>query len=161
MKNKYNELKEAVEPGVFTQWQEVDAQIIAFTDLGAKVAINNEYIGLVYANEMYDDYREGQPLKAYIKCIRDDGRIDVSLQPRQSGHIVSTAEKILAHLKAAGGKAPFSDTSSPEDIRNTFQVSKKVFKQAIGKLYKQRLIKITEAGLELAAKRHTAPRHRP
>jgi len=149
MDKNFTRLKEAADPGVFAQWQEVAAEIVAFTDLGAKVVINDEYIGLVYGNEMYADYHEGQKLTAYIKHIREDGRIDVSLQPQQRKHIASTTDKIIAHLKASGGESRLNDTSSPEDIRNTFQISKKVFKQAIGRLYKQHKIKITDNGIEL------------
>ncbi len=149
MKNNYELLKEIVEPGVFTQWQEVDVEIYAFTDLGVKVAINEEYTGLVYGSQMYDDYHEGQRLKAYIKLVREDGKIDISLQPKKGSHVFSTTDKILEHLKAAGGKSGLNDKSSPEDIKNEFHVSKKVFKQAIGRLYKQHTIKITDAGIEL------------
>jgi len=149
MENRYAHLKETALPGVFTQWQEVDVEIYAFTDLGVKVAIDNEYTGLIYGNEMYGDYHEGQKLKAYIKLVRTDGRIDVSLQPQQGRHVVSTTDIILEHLKAVGGKSGLNDGSSPEDIRNEFQVSKKVFKQAIGRLYKQHKIKITDTGIEL------------
>ena len=149
MKNNYEYLKEIVDPSVFSQWQEVDVEIIAFTDLGIKVAVNEEYAGLVYGNEVYDDYRTGQKLKAYIKSVREDGKIDVSLQPKKGRHVVSTNDKILEHLKALGGRSEFNDKSSPEDIKNEFQVSKKVFKQAIGRLYKQKKIKITNQGIEL------------
>ena len=148
MKNNYEHLKETVEPGVFTEWQEVDVEIYAFTDLGVKVAINNEYTGLIYGNQVYDEYQEGQKLKGYIKFVREDGKIDVSLQPKQGSHVLSTTDKIMEHLKAAGGKFGFNDKSSPEDIKNEFQVSKKVFKQAIGRLYKQNKIKITDKGIE-------------
>lgn len=149
MENKYAHLKETVLPGVFTQWQEVEVEIYAFTDLGVKVAIDDEYTGLIYGNEMYGDYHEGQKLKAYIKFVRTDGRIDVSLQPQQGRHVFSTTDEILEHLKAVGGKSGLNDGSSPEDIRNEFHVSKKVFKQAIGRLYKQHKIKITDTGIEL------------
>ena len=149
MKNNYKHLKEKVELGVFTQWQEVDVEIYAFTDLGIKVAINDEYTGLVYGNEMYDNYQKGQKLKAYIKLVREDGKIDVSMQPQPDSHVFSTSDNILEHLKAAGGKSGLNDKSSPEDIKNEFQISKKVFKQAIGRLYKQHKIKITDKGIEL------------
>ena len=149
MKNNYEHLKETVGPGVFVQFQKVDVEIYAFTDLGIKVVINDEYTGLVYRNQVYDEYQEGQKLKAYIKCVREDGKIDVSLQPNQGRHVYSTTEKILEHIKAAGGKSRFNDKSSSEDIKNEFQVSKKVFKQAIGSLYKQGKIKITDKGIEL------------
>ena len=151
MTTNYEHLKETVEPGVFTQCQEVDVEIYAFTDLGIKVAINDEYTGLVYRNQVYDEYQEGQKLKGYIKFVREDGKIDVSLQPNQGAHVYSTTDKILEHLKAAGGKSRFNDKSSPEDIKNEFQVSKKVFKQAIGSLYKQGKIKITDRGIEFVS----------
>ena len=149
MNRNFEHLKETVEPGIFRSWEEVEVEIYAFTDLGISVAINNEYTGLVYKNEVYDDYQEGKKLKAYIKCVREDGRIDVSLQPIQGKHVFSAADKILSYLKAAGGESRFNDKSSPEDIKNEFQISKMVFKRAIGKLYKQGKIKITDQGIEL------------
>ena len=99
MENNYAHLKETVLPGVFTQWQEVDVEIYAFTDLGVKVAIDDEYTGLIYGNEMYGDYHEGQKLKAYIKLVRTDGRIDVSLQPQQGRHVFQRLTKSLNILR--------------------------------------------------------------
>lgn len=149
MRDDYKCLKETVEPGVFSEWQEIDVEIDAFTDLGIKVIINDEYIGLVYGNQVYEKYQKGQELKAYIKLVREDGKIDVSLHPKKERHVFSTTGKIMEHLKAAGGKSGFNDKSSPEDIEHAFQVSKKVFKQAIGSLYKQGKIKIIDNGIEL------------
>ena len=148
MKNNFDYLIEHVEPDEFSRWEEVDLEIFAFTDLGFKVAINDEYAGLVYANQVYEQYHEGQKLKGFITGVREDGRIDVSLQPDKGRHVNSTFDKILDHLKAVGGKSEFGDKSSPEDIKKEFQVSKKVFKQAIGGLYKQGKIKITNEGIE-------------
>ena len=96
---------------------EVDVEICSFSDLGITVAINNEYTGLIYGNQVYANYHEGEKLKAYIKCVREDGRIDVSLQPKKGDHIFSTADKLLKYLEDAGGKSRFNDKSSPEDIR--------------------------------------------
>lgn len=145
----YSYLKEVVDPGVFKEWQEVDGVIYAFTDLGMKVAINDEYTGLVYNNEVYNDYQIGQQLKVFIKLIREDGRIDVSLQPRQGRHVMLITDEILNALEAAGGKLKLNDGSAPDEIRSKFNISKRVFKQAIGVLYKQRKIKITDTGIEL------------
>ena len=145
----YKHLKEIVEPGVFKEWQEVDAVVYAFTGLGIKVAINDEYAGLVYKNEVYAEYQKGQKLKVFIKYVRVDGRIDVSLLPHQGRHVFSTADKILEQLEAAGGKLRLNDSSTPEEIKSKFQISKRVFKQAIGVLYKQRKIRITDKGLEI------------
>ena len=149
MKENYSYLKETVEPGVFKEWQEVDVLIYAFTDMGIKVAVNDEYTGLVYKNEVYAEYQLGQERKAFIKLVREDGRIDVSLQPHQDRHVFSTSDKIFAALEASGGKLSFNDSSSPDEIKNKFQISKRVFKQAIGVLYKQRKIKITDKGIEI------------
>ena len=147
-----DDLIETVDYNTFTRWEEVDLVVYAFTDLGMKVVINDKYTGLVYNNQVYDSYEEGQRMKGYITNIREDGRIDVSLQPDKGRHVHSTFDKILKHLKDSGGKSKFGDKSSPEDIRREFQISKKVFKQAIGGLYKQGKIIITEEGIELVTK---------
>jgi CRISPR-associated protein Cas8b1/Cst1 subtype I-B len=153
MKNNDEFLIEHVDPDEFARWEEVDLEIYAFTDLGFKVAINDKYTGLVYNNQVYEKYEEGQKLKGYIMGVREDGRIDVSLQPDKGRHVHSTTDKILNYLKAVGGKSGFGDKSPPEDIKKEFQVSKKVFKQAIGGLYKQGKIKITDEGIELVLKK--------
>ena len=152
MDREYDYLIETVDYNTFTRWEEVDLVVYAFTDLGMKVAINDRYTGLVYKNQMYDSYEEGQKIKGYITGIREDGRIDVSLQPDKGRHVHSTFDKILKHLKDSGGKSKFGDKSSPEDIKREFQISKKVFKQAIGGLYKQGKIRITKEGIELVDK---------
>lgn len=152
MKKSYSTLKETAQPGVFIPWQEVEVEIQAFTELGMKVAINGEYMGLVYGNMVYDYYCRGQKLTAYIKCVREDGKIDVSLQPKQGVHVQETTDKIMEHLKASGGTSRFNDGSSPEAIKSRFQVSKKVFKQALGSLYKQGKITIEEHGIALVKK---------
>ena len=141
--------KETVELGVFTQWQEVEIEVYDFTDLGMNVIINDEYMGLVYQDQIYENYQPFQKLKGYIKLVREDGKIDVSLQPSKGTHIGSTTDKILEHLKDSGGESRFNDKSSPKDIKREFKVSKKVFKQAIGKLYKQHKITITDHGITL------------
>tara|TARA_Y100000385_G_C12815723_1_gene518100 strand:- start:123 stop:581 length:459 start_codon:yes stop_codon:yes gene_type:complete len=150
--SEYDYLIETVDYNTFTRWEEVDLVVYAFTDLGMKVAINDRYTGLVYNNQMYDSYEEGQKIKGYITGIREDGRIDVSLQPDKGRHVHSTFDKILEHLNKVGGKSKFGDKSPPEDIKREFQVSKKVFKQAIGGLYKQGKIRITKEGIELVDK---------
>jgi uncharacterized protein len=149
MSDKYSNLKETADSSVFSQWQKVDAEIISFTDLGAKVAINEEYTGLAYGNQMFDDYQVGQKLDAYIRLVRDDGKIDISFQTKQGHLVFLTADKILKHLLANDGKSLLNDKSSPEDIKNSFKVSKTVFKQAIGRLYRQHKIIITDEGISL------------
>ena len=113
MKDNFEHLIEHVDPDEFARWEEVDLEIYALTDLGFKVAINDQYIGLVYSNQVYDKYEEGQKLKGYITGVREDGRIDVSLQPDKGRHVHSTFDKILNHLKISGGKSKFGDKSPP------------------------------------------------
>ena len=113
MDSEYDYLIETVDYNTFTRWEEVDLVVYAFTDLGMKVAINDRYTGLVYKNQMYDSYEEGQKIKGYITGIREDGRIDVSLQPDKGRHVHSTFDKILEHLNKVGGKSKFGDKSPP------------------------------------------------
>jgi predicted RNA-binding protein (virulence factor B family) len=152
MTTDYEPLKDTVESGVFAPWQEVDVEIVAFSELGITVTINDEYTGLVYGDQVYGRYQRGQRLKAYIKCVRDDGKIDVVFQPQQVTHVRSASERVLAHLEETGGSSWFNDKSSPESIRREFQVSKKVFKQAVGRLYRDGKIKISADGMELVEK---------
>jgi predicted RNA-binding protein (virulence factor B family) len=149
MKPEKKQYEHFVESGVFQPWDEVEVEILAYTEMGIKVAIEDEYIGLAYKNEIYQDYDKGQKVTAYIKAIRDDGKIDISFQPYQGKHVRWTKDVILAHLAENGGKSEFNDKSSPVDIRRVFQMSKKVFKQSIGNLYKLGKIKITDEGIEL------------
>jgi len=151
MEQDFRYLKETADKGVFKAGQEIDVVIYAFTKLGAKVAINDTYSGLAYGNEIFENVELGQKCKAYIKRIRDDGKIDVSLRPAEGKHVLGVTESIYKALTAAGGKLPFNDNSSPEDIKQRFQISKKVFKKAIGVLYKQRRILITGAGIEIVS----------
>ena len=85
----------------------------------------------------------------YIKKVHNDGKIDLRRDPSGYGRVTGVSQIILEKLEAAGGKMPFNDKSSPEDIRATFDTSKKAFKQGLGKLYKERRIHFTEKGVEL------------
>ena len=149
MKKDYSHLKLEVKAGVFKQWQEVDTIVYAFTALGVKVAINDEYSGVVYANEVFAELHLGQKLKAYIKCIREDGKIDISFQPQEGEHVSQSTDKIFQVLKESGGKLLLSDKSSAGDIKEKFKISKKTFKKAIGALYKQHKIKITDSYIKI------------
>lgn len=149
MDKDYLHLKQEADKGTFKEGQEVEAVVYAFTDLGVKVAINDTHSGLAYKNEIFDTLYIGQKLKAFIKCIREDGKIDVTLRPREGKEVLEVTEKILILLKESGGRLPFNDKSSPDAIKEHFQTSKKVFKKAIGVLYKQRKIKITDSGIEI------------
>ena len=129
--------------------QEVDLLIGSRSDLGYKVIINQTYLGLIYANEG-EELRYGDQCKGYIKPLRPDGKIDVSLQPVGVANIEPNAQRILKRLEEAGGKLPYTDKSDPETIRREFGISKKLFKKAIGALYRQRLVLLKKDGIYLA-----------
>ncbi len=119
------------------------------TDLGVNVIVNDLYSGLIYQNEIFKQVRQGDKLPGFVKKIREDGKLDISLDP--IGYIATEGhtEALLSHLKKNKGVVYLSDKSDPEAIKEALQMSKKNFKKAIGSLYKQRLINILEDRIEL------------
>ena len=118
--------------------------------MGFKAIINNQHWGLIHKNEVFKFLRSGKQEKGYIKEVRDDGKIALSLQPVGEGAANSLHEQILAKLKAADGVLPVSDKSDPQVISDLFGVSKGNFKKAIGALYKSGQIVIHDNRIELA-----------
>ena len=133
----------------FEVGQKVSLIIADKTDLGIKAIINNSHWGMLYENELFRPVRKGQKMEGYIKQIREDHKIDLSLHQPGYGKVVSLTDSIIAKLKANNGVLMLSDKSPPEAIYAAFGVSKKVFKQAIGALYKQQLITIDKNGIKL------------
>lgn len=131
---------------------EVDLIISHITDLGINVIINEIHKGLLYKDQVYDDIRTGDRLTGYIKTIRPDNKIDVSLQKLGYENIEPNAEKIIEELKASRGFLRLNDNSNPEDIKTVLKMSKKTFKKAIGLLYKDKLIEIKDDGIYLITK---------
>jgi len=130
--------------------EEVDLIVSHITDLGINVIINEQYKGLVYKDEVYDErIRTGDRIHGFIKTIRPDGKIDVSLQKLGFENIEPNAEKILDELRANRGFLRLNDNSHPEDIKTVLKMSKKTFKKAVGTLYKQKLVEIKEDGIYL------------
>ncbi|NND79501.1 MAG: GntR family transcriptional regulator [Maribacter sp.] len=119
------------------------------TDLGYEVIINNSHKGLVYANEIFKNIAVGDNTKGVIKKIRQDNKIDVSLQPLGEKILEPAANKIFEQLLAHGGFLDLHDKSDPELIKETLQMSKKTFKKGIGTLYKARKIDIKSDGIYL------------
>ncbi|WP_421829796.1 S1 RNA-binding domain-containing protein [Larkinella sp.] len=132
-----------------TEGQEVSLLAWEPTDLGINVIINNRYRGLVYANEVFRQVYPGDRLTGYIKTIRDDNRIDVSLQKPGYENVEPNAQRILATLKEQNGFLPLNDYSEPDAIYQTLEMSKKTFKKAIGALFRERKIAIKEDGIYL------------
>ncbi len=133
----------------FAAGQKVSLIIADKSDLGVKAIINNSHWGILYENELFQPVRKGQKLDGYIKRVREDHKIDLSLHQPGYGKVVSLTDNIIAKLKANNGVLMLSDKSPPEAIYGAFGVSKKVFKQAIGALYKQQLITIDKSGIKL------------
>lgn len=134
----------------FKQGEKVDLVIADETDLGFKAVINNEFWGVLYKNEIFQKLRKGQKTTGYIKKVRDDNKIDLVLQIKKyADKVDSVTEKILDKLKSQGGVMLITDKSPPEVIYNAFGVSKKVFKQSIGTLYKKRIISIDKESITL------------
>ncbi|WP_027157166.1 CvfB family protein [Methylobacter luteus] len=133
----------------FKTGQKVSLIIADKTDLGYKAVVNNSHWGLLYKNEVFQPLRKGQKLEGYIKQIRDDKKIDLMLHEPGYGKVESLTDKILSRLKQNDGYLNLSDKSPPEAIYEAFGVSKKVFKQAIGALYKKQLIRIETDGIRL------------
>ena len=130
--------------------EEVDLIVSHITEIGINVVINEQHKGLVYKDEVYDDaIRTGDRMRGYIKTIRPDNKIDVSLQKLGFENIEPNAQKILDELKASRGFLRLHDNSHPEDIKTVLKMSKKTFKKAIGTLYKDKLIAIKEDGIYL------------
>ena len=129
--------------------QEVNLLVTDETEIGYRVIINNLHRGLLYYNEVFRRLERGEEVKGYIKGIRDDDKIDVSLTPLGYQRIEGLAGIILESLKSQGGFIAVHDKSAPDVIQSLFQCSKKSFKQAIGALYKQHLITLEEDGIRL------------
>lgn len=129
--------------------EEVDLIIANQTDLGFNAIIDNSHWGMIFKNEIFQNLKTGQKLKGYIKTIREDEKIDLVLQKEGYEKIDDISQSILNKLAANNGFLPLNDKSDPELIKQTFQISKKNFKKAIGALYKQRLISIENDGIKL------------
>lgn len=129
--------------------QEVTILVSQETDLGFKAIINQKYLGLIYKNEIFTDLQVGDTTVAYVKQVRPDKKIDLSLQKQGFQVVEPTSQVILDKLKAANGFLPLHDGSKPELIYSSLKMSKKVFKKAIGTLYKKRLITIEPTGIRL------------
>ncbi|MBW1880587.1 MAG: hypothetical protein JRJ84_19705, partial [Deltaproteobacteria bacterium] len=114
---------------------------------GTQVVVNRRHAGLVYHSQTYRILSPGHELKGWIALVRDDHRLDVTLQRPGRGAIDDARTVILDALDVAGGHLPLHDKSSPDEIKRILHMSKKVFKKAVGALYKERLIELTGEGI--------------
>lgn len=140
---------ETVENDELQADDEVDLMVWEFTELGLKVLVNNRFQGLIFKNELHRRVRMGETLRGFVKTVRPDGKLDIVLERAGYDKIDTHAQKLLTMLENNGGFLDLTDKSDPEEIQYRTGWSKKVFKQVVGNLYKQRLISLHENGITL------------
>jgi predicted RNA-binding protein (virulence factor B family) len=128
---------------------EVDIIIADNTPLGVNVIVNGRHRGLIYHDDIFKNIESGESHKGYVRKVREENKLDISLQPIGFAAIEPNADKILALLRMNKGKMAVGDNSSPELIYEQFGMSKKLFKKSLGLLYRQKLIRMTDEGIEL------------
>ena len=147
-------LAETANAGEFEDHQEVDLHIASRSEMGYRAVVNGTHLGLLHNKDVYQQPEIGSKVKGYIKTIRDDGRINLSLQSKAPEKRMELrgelTEQILTHLKNHEGSSPLTDKSQPDEIYAVFNVSKSNYKKAIGKLYKEKKITIEKGQIKLA-----------
>jgi predicted RNA-binding protein (virulence factor B family) len=136
-------------PPNYSEGAPVSLLIAGESPLGYNAIVDNAHVGLLFRSELGSPLKVGDKCKGYVRNVRPDGKIDLGLDPEGYQRIAPLADRILTALRSKEGKLPVHEGSSPEDIRAAFQTSKKAFKQAIGNLYRQRLIEINGADIVL------------
>jgi uncharacterized protein len=131
---------------------EVDLMVYGRTPMGYNCIVNAEHKGLLYANEVFRDISIGDQLKGYIKLVRENNLIDLSLQKPGFKHVLSSTEQILDYLMNHDGFLAMTDQSSPEEIMKRFNMSKATFKKTLGILYRQRKVILEDKGVRLVKK---------
>ncbi|MCK8520375.1 S1-like domain-containing RNA-binding protein [Aquimarina sp. D1M17] len=134
---------------LLSSYDEVDLIASHPSPHGWNMIVNQKHLGLVYSDEIFQKITSGDQIKGYVKKVRPDGKIDLTLQRHGYRGIEPNAQQILKELEASGGFIDLNDKSDPDDIKEVFQLSKKSFKRAIGSLYKARKIDIEKDGIRL------------
>lgn len=132
--------------------QPVEALVIEHTPIGYKVIVDNRHRGMIYDNEIYRPLELEQTVKAFVKAVRPDGKIDLTLSDSTGKRVMGLSDRILDALQRAGGQLAVSDKSSPEEIKEMFACSKKDFKKALGHLYKEGKVLLGEDAVALVKK---------
>lgn len=132
------------------QGDEVDLLLYNLTELGMNAIVNNMYKGLIFNSDIHKIIQPGDRIKGYVKQVREDGKIDILLEPLgYKNSIDNNTEIIISVLKENDGFLNLTDKSSPEAIKQKLGLSKKAFKRGMGKLYKQKLVELSEEGIKL------------
>lgn len=137
------------EEPVYQEQQPVDLLITGETPLGYNAIVENAHRGLLYHANLAAPLEAGQRVKGFVRTVRPDGKIDLSLDASGYTRVAPLTEQIVTALQNSSGHLNFDDDSSPDEIRDTFGVSKKAFKQALGRLYKERRIAFKNPGIAL------------
>lgn len=133
-----------------TKNQEVDILVFAKTPLGYKVIVQNSYEGLIYQNEIFQNISTGDKLKAYIKNVRKDGKIDISLQPIGKDNSIELDKKnIIKLLKTNDQFLPYTTKSDPDKLQEFFGISKKAFKRALNELIQEKKVSLQNDGISI------------
>ncbi len=132
--------------------QRVEALVWEHTPIGYKVIVDNLFQGMLYQNELYRPVEIEETVDAYVKMVRPDGKIDLTLGDKAVNRVRELSDEIMERLNNSGGSLPYGDKSSPDDIKAEFKCSKRDFKQAIGRLYKEHRIVIDGDNIALAEK---------
>ncbi|MDQ3072623.1 MAG: S1-like domain-containing RNA-binding protein [Bacteroidota bacterium] len=140
IKNEELEVKEG---------DEVNIMIAEKTNLGFKVVVDNKHWGILYRNELFRPVALGGKMTAYVKKVREDNKLDISLQQQGFDEVEVAAKKILEELRLQKGYLPLHDKSEPEEITQLLRMSKKLFKKAVGTLYKSQRISMEQDGIRL------------
>lgn len=135
--------------GPFSGGEPVELFFWSKSDLGFKAVINNRYLGLLHHADAYENVRVGERRSGYIKSISAEGKINLALHLPNKAQLGDLAEQIYADLQAHGGVSELTDKSSPEAIKAKWQVSKGSYKKALGKLYKQRKISLSDDDIKI------------
>lgn len=118
-------------------------------NMGVFVAVDDKFHGLILNKELYGNFEIGDNVEVRIKNVREDGKLELSTRKPAYSEIEEDAKKIMDYLKENDGKASLNDNSSPEEIKDIFNISKKAFKRAVGRLLKEGAIEITDNGIKL------------
>lgn len=129
--------------------EQVSILVASESPIGFRVVVNNRHWGMIYRNQIFQPVAVGDRLTAYVACITDDNRIDISLQQSGLAQVRDSAETLLRMLRENGGVLPLNDDSDPEVIRQSTRMSKKVFKRSLGMLLKRGTVEVLDDGIRL------------
>jgi predicted RNA-binding protein (virulence factor B family) len=144
-------------PPLFEAGEPVDLIVCSKTEIGYKAIVNNTWWGVIYGNEVFQHLNKGQHIKGYIKKVRDDDKIDLSLFKPHYAKVDDISSIIIERLEERGGFLEVTDKSSPETIYDVFGVSKKAYKMAIGKLFKEKVIMLEKNGIRIIKSKPVPP----